>query len=111
MTVVRFPEFWTTAQTLVPSVETASARGTLPNSATGVGAALRLDRLYTSIVSSLETDTNARPPANTTSVGSSPGRRVFVTMPRVRSTMLIESDRLLKTQTSVAVRGRTVTGS
>jgi len=38
MTVVRFPEFWTTAQTLVPSVETA--RGA------EIGQVVHLDRVF-----------------------------------------------------------------
>ena len=61
--------------------------------------------------SSDEMEMKARFAANLTSVGSSPTSSVFVTTPEARSTMLIESERLLTTHASESVRAFTVTGS
>src|SRR6266699_4580825 len=110
-TVVWLPEFSTTAYTLLRSLETARARASLPNRSILIGGFARFPGSNTLTAFSCDTATNARPPAKTTSAGSSPTGSVLTVVPRLRSTMLIVSERWLTTHASESLLAATLTGS
>src|SRR2546428_751611 len=92
--VVRFPHSWMLTNTCVPPGPTASARGCLPKMGVGekAGAPVAGSNAFT--WSSPLTHTKARVgvPANTTSVGSSPSRKVAFTRMERRATTLPASE-------------------
>ena len=111
--VVRFPHSWTLTNTCVPPGPTASARGCLPKMGVGekAGAPVAGSNAFT--WSSPLTHTKARVgvPANTTSVGSSPTRKVAFTLMERRSTTLTSSERWFTTQAVESSSAATETGS